>query len=127
MNTDQKTGFMYVFLCIFFTVIGQLLIKYGMKQMGAVPIEAGKATGYILRAVFHPANITGLVFAAFAAFSWMGALSRTDLSVAYPFMGLAIALVLALTPICFGERVSPAQWIGVAFVCLGLWIASRGR
>lgn len=55
----------------------------------------------------------------------MGALSKCDLSFAYPFMALAIVLVLLLTPALFGEHVTAKQWLGVALVCAGLWIASR--
>jgi uncharacterized membrane protein len=40
-------------------------------------------------------------------------------------MGLAIVLVLALTPLVFGERVPLTRWLGVLVVCVGLWIASR--
>lgn len=118
---------LYVAMCILFTVLGQLLIKYGMKQMGAIPADTGKVAGFMLKAVFHPANIVGLACAALAAFAWMGALSRIDLSIAYPFMGLAIVLVLALTPVCFGEKINTSQWVGVAVVCIGLWIGARTR
>jgi len=121
----QSSALVFIFLTIGLTVVGQLLVKLGMTQLGKLPEEPAAVTGFLLRAVFHPANLLGLTCAVLAALCWMGALSRSDLSYAYPFMGLAIVLVLALTPSVFEERVSLNQWAGVALVCLGLWIASR--
>ena len=40
---------------------------------------------------------------------------------AYPFMALAIVLVLALSPLVFGEQVPVIRWFGVLIVCIGLW------
>jgi drug/metabolite transporter (DMT)-like permease len=69
--------------------------------------------------------VLGLGCAVVAALCWILAVSKTNLSFAYPFMGLAIALVLALTPITLGESVSVKQWLGVVVVCVGLWIAAQ--
>ena len=65
---------------------------------------------FVLRAFTMPAIVLGLASAVIAAVAWMGAVSLTDTSFAYPFMGLAIVLVLALSPIVFGERVPVTQW-----------------
>jgi uncharacterized membrane protein len=44
--------------------------------------------------------------------------------VAYPFMALAIVLVLALSGALFGEIVPLNRWMGVAIVCVGLVVAA---
>lgn len=121
----QRSGILFIVLTIVLTVGGQLLVKHGMTQIGKSPSAAGEVPMFLLRAIFHPSNGLGLLSAVLAAMCWMGALSRCDLSFAYPFMALAIVLVLALTPALFGEHVHSKQWTGVAIVCLGLWIASR--
>lgn len=125
MTPTQRSGLVFIFLTIGLTVAGQLLVKHGMTQIGKAPADAGQLPLFFLKAIFKPANFLGLSSAVLAALCWMGALSRCDLSFAYPFMALAIVLVLALTPALFGEHVSAKQWIGVGIVCVGLWIASR--
>jgi drug/metabolite transporter (DMT)-like permease len=55
----------------------------------------------------------------------MGAVSRSDISFAYPFMALAIVLVLVLSGVVFAEQVSWGRWLGVLIVSLGLIIAAR--
>jgi drug/metabolite transporter (DMT)-like permease len=69
--------------------------------------------------------LAGLFFAVIASIMWMNALSLSDISFAYPFMALAIVLVLALSPLVFKEFVPWTRWLGVIVVCIGLWIASR--
>ena len=127
MTAANKSGLIYIGACVLFTVIGQLLIKYGMLQLGATSSEAKSLTLFYLKVLFHPAIFFGLFCAVLAALSWMGALAKCELSFAYPFMGLAIVLVMALTPLFFGENVSRSQWIGVGLVCAGLWMASRSE
>ncbi len=104
---------------------GQLLVKLGMTQAGRAPIDLKELPWFIMRALFLPANFLGLVCAFLAAFSWMAALTKCELAFAYPFTSLSIVLVLALSTWLFGEKLQAQQWLGVATVCVGLWIASR--
>jgi len=113
-------------MTIALTVAGQLLVKAGMLQVGAFPHQVAGLPAFLVRALTNIRVVTGLGVAVLAAMSWMGAVSLSDISFAYPFMSLAIVLVLALSPLLFGESVSLVQWLGVALVCLGLFIAARG-
>ncbi|MBL9130381.1 MAG: EamA family transporter [Verrucomicrobiaceae bacterium] len=122
----SRGGLLFVFLTVLLTVLGQLLVKTGMSRVGAAPSEPGALPWFLFKALFHPANFFGLACAFLAAFSWMAALTRVELSFAYPFTSLSIVLVMALSSWLFGEKVVAQQWVGVAVVCLGLWIASRG-
>src|SRR3989442_1498254 len=115
-------GLTFIFLTIACTVLGQLLLKLGVVEVGA----AGRAdVPLIARALTNIKVVSGLACAVAAALCWIVAVSRSNLSFAYPFMGLAIVLVLALSPTLLGEPVSLKRWIGVGIVCLGLWIAAQ--
>ena len=54
----------------------------------------------------------------------MVALTKCDLSFAYPFNGLAVVLTLILSAAMFGERIQTGQWLGAALVCIGIWVAA---
>jgi multidrug transporter EmrE-like cation transporter len=112
-------------LTVSFTVIGQLLIKYGMLQIGSNPEQLALLPRFVWRAFTNHFVVLGLGSAVLGAACWTVAVARADISVAYPFMGLAIVLVLALSGVLFGEEVNVWRWIGVLVVCLGLVIASR--
>jgi uncharacterized membrane protein len=121
MKTSMQI-FIPIAVTIALTVLGQLLVKQGAMQVGS---QTDSTAQLVLRVLLNFKIVAGLACAVLAALSWMVALSRTDLSYAYPFMGLAIVLVLALTPMVLGERIPVCRWIGVLVVCVGLWIASR--
>lgn len=117
----------YAFIAgtILFTVLGQLSLKAGMIEVGAVPSDAKALVPFLWAAFTNWKVVFGLASAVMAAILWMGAVSRSDISFAYPFMALAIVLVLALSGVVFGEQVSLGRWLGVLVVCLGLVIAAR--
>ncbi len=123
MPKTGDSGLIYIFACIGLTVVGQLLVKFGVQSISRP--GTNETTSLMLRALVCPWVILGLIAAVAAAAAWTVAISRCDLSFAYPFMGLAIVLVLLLTPLVFHEHVPLSRWIGVAVVCVGLWIASR--
>ena len=117
----------FILLTVAFTVVGQLLVKRGMLQVGSSPEHATLVPWFVWKALTNLNVALGLAAAVAAAISWTIAISRSELSFAYPFMGLAIVLVLALSGSVFDERVPAGRWIGVGLVCLGLIVAARAR
>jgi multidrug transporter EmrE-like cation transporter len=55
----------------------------------------------------------------------MAALTRLELSVAYPFMSLAFPLVAILSVPLFGEHFTILKAIGTGFILVGLFLLSR--
>jgi drug/metabolite transporter (DMT)-like permease len=117
-------GLLFIFLTIVFTVMGQLLVKKGMLEVGAGPLHASVLVRFAWKTFTNPYVVLGLGSAVVAAVCWTVAISRSALSVAYPFMALAIVLVLALSGALFGEIVPLNRWMGVAIVCVGLVVAA---
>lgn len=107
------------------TVAGQLLVKAGMLEVGALPDHLSAVPTFVVHTLANFKVIGGLGAAILAALAWMGAVSLSDISFAYPFMGLAIVIVLALSPSVFGEGVPVNRWLGVVIVCAGLWVAAQ--
>lgn len=126
-NTEKPKMTVYIFiaLTIIFTVCGQLLVKSASGAFGQVPGKLSEVVPFLIRAFSNIKLIAGLGCAVIASIMWMIALSIADISFAYPFMGLNIVLVLALSPIVFNEAIPWTRWLGVLIVCLGLLVASR--
>ncbi len=116
---------LFITLTVALTVVGQLLVKQGMLHVGSSPTRITLLPRFVLKTFTNPYVLLGLVSAVCATVSWTLAISRANLSVAYPFMGLAIVMVLTLSSALFGEAVPPQRWIGVGIVCLGLAVAAR--
>ncbi len=118
--------YVFIALTVGFTVGGQLLIKAGMREVGPIPGELAGLLSFFVSAVSRWEVLLGTACGFAAAFSWMATVSVNPISFAYPFMALAIVLVLALSGQLFGETVSSVRWIGVAIVAIGLIVAARG-
>lgn len=125
MRRETFMAVFFIFLMLAFTVAGQILVKQGMLEVGATPSSFALIPGFMIRALTNIRVLFGFGCAFAASLCWLVAISRSDLSFAYPFTGLSIVLVLTLTPTFFGEVVSPTRWLGVAIVCIGIWVASR--
>ncbi len=117
--------YLLIALTILFTLSGQLLIKSATRELGQIPTRPEELLPFALSAYRYWKVLAGLAAGVLASFCWLGAVSRSDISFAYPFMGLAIVLVLVLSPLLFGEVVPWHRWLGVLIVCLGIWIAAR--
>jgi drug/metabolite transporter (DMT)-like permease len=125
MSKMAPLTWILIFATIVLIVVGQLLVKKGMLLVGSTPRQLAVLPRYLLRSFTTPAVILGILAIGCASLCWMVVISKTDLSVAYPFMSLTIVLVLALTGPLFGESVPLNRWLGVGIVCIGLIVASR--
>lgn len=121
----NMTVYIFIGLTILFTVCGQLLVKTASIEFGPFPKEFAGVIPFLVKAFTNLKLLAGLSCAVIASIMWMSALSISDISFSYPFMALSIVLVLALSPLLFKEQIPWTRWLGVAVVCVGLWIASR--
>ena len=76
--------------------------------------------------ILNPWIISAMVGAFFAMLSWLAAMTKFELSYAYPFMSLAFVLVLVLGAALFHESVTMPKVLGVALIVSGIMFASQG-
>ena len=104
---------LFILLTVAFTVAGQILVKQGMLEVGTNPSQLGLFPSFLWRALTNVRVVFGFACAFAASLAWIAAISRSDLSFAYPFTGLTIVTVLTLSPLIFGETVPLTRWLGV--------------
>jgi len=118
-------GFVWIAIAILLTAYGQVVLKWRMNLMGPMPGEPWHGLIYLLRA-FLDVYVLSTFAAAFAAgLAWMAAMTRFELTFAYPFMAATFAVVLVCSWAFLGEAMT---WNKVACICLiavALWIGSR--
>jgi multidrug transporter EmrE-like cation transporter len=81
---------------------------------------------HIFTLLLRPWVISGLAAAFGASLFWMAAMTKFELSKAYPFMALNFVLVGLIAVPLFGEVVSPAKITGMLLVVAGLVVLSQG-
>ncbi|TFW16028.1 EamA family transporter [Duganella callida] len=119
-------NYLYIVLTIALTVFGQIAIKMQVVKAGALPAAGGDKLLFLLKLLLNPWIIAAFAAAFLASVSWMGAMSKFELSHAYPFMALNFVIVLLLSAWLFNEPLSVARMAGVALICIGTVIAAQG-
>jgi drug/metabolite transporter (DMT)-like permease len=117
--------YLYIAGTILFTVYGQIVLKWQMNRVGPLPEVGAEKAAALLRLLLNPWILSCVAAGALAMLSWMAALTRFQLTYAYPFVSLTFALVLVLGAAFFGEAITPGKAVGVALIILGVVVGSR--
>jgi len=124
-NRFDLLGHLLIALTLFFTVYGQLVLKWQMGGAGPLPEGGVDKILFLLRQLLNPWVFSGYVAALLASLAWMAAMTRFELGYAYPFMSLAFVLVMVFGVLFLGEAVSLAKLGGTLMVMAGLVVIAR--
>lgn len=118
--------YLYIFATLGFTVYGQLILKWRIVQFGPLPAESVDKLKFLLGLLFDPAIFSGFAAAFLASLAWMAAMTKFDLSHAYPFMSLNFVVVLLLSGLLLSEPMTMQKSLGIALIVIGTVVAARG-
>lgn len=118
-------GHLYILLTLFFTVYGQLVLKWQIGQAGPLPSDFYEKLWFLLRQFLNPWILSGFFAAFLASLAWMAAMTRLDLNYAYPFMSLAFVIVMVFSVLFLGETLTWQRVVGTAMVMGGLIVIAR--
>src|SRR5215207_3899811 len=113
INTTQgaksiMTNLLPLLLATVLGVVGQLLLKQGMIQLGAVQLDATSIPATIWRMATSPYVFGGLLVYGTGTFFWLVFISRVPLSYSYPFVSLGVVLGLLAAWGIFHENIPPS-------------------
>ena len=115
-----------VMICIVFGAFGQIAIKNGMTQIGKIEsIVQLISPGTLSKMATNGYVVAGLLLYLIAAFLWLGALSKLEVSFMYPLLSLGYVLTAILAFIFFRENVTVVRWAGIALIVGGCFLISR--
>ena len=118
-------GYFYILGCIVFTVYGQLIMKWRLALKGSMPDLLSEKIVFLLKNLFDPYIFSGFVAAFIASLFWMAALTKFEISHAYPFMSLSFVIVLLGSIIFFGETFTWGKVLGVLLICAGIIVTVK--
>lgn len=105
--------------------ISQMLLKKGMNTIGNFEFSGNSLWSTLPVVALNPYVIGGLAVLVFSMGLHLMALSRVELSFAYPFLSISYILVLIAGYVWFGETVNMSRVIGVGFICVGTFFVAR--
>lgn len=119
-------SYFYIFLTIIFTVYGQIVLKWQVIGAGDFPEDYSDKLLFIMRLLLNPWVISGFLAAFLASLTWMAAMTKLELSHAYPFMSLNFVFVIILSGLLFQETITPPKIVGLSLIILGIVVGSKG-
>ena len=117
-------GYYYIFGTIFFTVYGQIVLKWRINDVGSMPDNFAEKISFLAHLLFDPWIFSGFVSAFIASFFWMATMTKFEISYAYPFMSSAFVLVFLLSVIFFQEAVTVQKIAGLVLIVVGIVLTS---
>jgi drug/metabolite transporter (DMT)-like permease len=108
---------------VLFTVYGQLILKWRIDKYGSLPESLYDKISFLLKLVVDPFIFSGFLAAFIAALFWMAAMTKADMSFAYPFVTAGITLLsVTLAVLLLGETMTWAKGGGVILILAGVII-----
>jgi uncharacterized membrane protein len=107
--------------------VGDLMLKRGMTQIGAVEISATGLRHALLLTITNGTIWIGICFLTGFMLSYMTVLSWADYSYVMPAGAFGYALLTLLAVVFLHENVSPRRWFGVVLICVGVLLVGQTR
>ncbi|MDP9147402.1 MAG: EamA family transporter [Acidobacteriota bacterium] len=116
-----------VFLMVVCATTGDSLLKHGMNDVGPVILTpVGMAHAFRMAMTSETIWLAILVLIGFML-SNMTVLSWADYSYVMPASAIGYAAVTFVGMAILGERVSGRRWVGVALICVGVFLVGQTK
>jgi undecaprenyl phosphate-alpha-L-ara4N flippase subunit ArnF len=80
---------------------------------------------YLIKLIFDPFIFSGFASAFIASMFWMAAMTKFEITHAYPFMSLAPALVFLIGVLFLGEAFTAGKLIGLVLIIVGIIVTVK--
>ncbi|HTW72793.1 MAG TPA: EamA family transporter [Acetobacteraceae bacterium] len=113
-----------ILMSVCLSALAQISFKLGVG--GAIPIKASSAgtVPFVLYVILQPGVMGGLALYGLGTLAWLAVLRRVDVSQAYPFIGLGIAITSILACLVFGEALGLQKIIGTVLIIGGIVVVA---
>lgn len=121
----MKQALPWIITSIFLGAIGQVLLKVAARRMGTLSLGTGPLLPTLLRLASTPYVWMGVVLFAVSMVLWLKALTTTSLASAYPMVAGGYVVVLLLSALFLGEKMTGGIALGCGIICLGVLVLAR--
>jgi len=107
--------------------VGDLMLKRGMSQIGAVQVSPTGLSHAFRLTVENGAIWIGIFFLTGFMLSYMTVLSWADYSYVMPAGAFGYAVLTFLAVLFLHESVSSRRWVGVVLICVGVLLVGQTK
>jgi len=121
----MNVAIVYILISVLGGAAGQVLLKKGMGSMGPLTLSVNQLGSILWRMATNPYVVFGLGVYMLSTIFWLTALSRVNLSYAYPFASLSYIVMLVVSWQLFKEDISFLRLLGSLVIGIGVFLISR--
>lgn len=112
-------------IAISFSVVGEMLLKYGMNAVGSLDLTGWHAIPQLIRTFTTPAVLAGFILIFGGSLFWLSVLSKMHLSWAYPMLSMSYVIVVFLSALFLNEPITAWRIAGVLTIIAGVFMVYR--
>jgi multidrug transporter EmrE-like cation transporter len=124
-GAGMKTAIIYILISVLASTVGQLLLKKGMNSVGSVTLSLNQLPSVLWQMATNLNVFIGLAIYFGGTIFWLAALSRVDLSYAYPFASLSYVIMLVASWFMFDEKITMGRALGTIVIGVGVLLIYR--
>ena len=117
--------FLFIVAGVMLNAVAQLLLKAGVQPLGPIGIDAATFGHTVGRVLTQWPVLAGLTCYVVSVGLWIVALSRVDVSLAYPMLSLGYVVNALAAYWLFGEALGPMRCAGIALILAGVFLVAR--
>lgn len=121
----MNLAIVYILIAVVGSAVGQLMLKKGMSTLGPITLSVDKLIGTLWSIGTNPYVFFGLLIYVCGTVFWLSALSRVDLSYAYPFASLSYIAMIIGGWLLFSEKIDIWRILGSVTIMIGVILISR--
>lgn len=119
-------NYIYILGTLIFTVYGQIILKWRLSSLKIIlPEGLIQKLVVLFKLIFDPFLFSGFLSALIASLFWMVAMTKFEITTAYPFMSLAPVLVFIIGVMLLGETFSIGKVLGLLLIIIGTIVTVR--
>ena len=118
-------SFALVLLGVLLNAAAQLLLKAGTNAIGQFQFSAANLAPIGWKVATQPHILGGLTCYAVSVIVWIMALSRVEVSVAYPMLSIGYVVNAVAAYFLFGEALGAQRLVGIGVIIVGVYLVAR--
>jgi len=118
-------SFSLILAGVLLNAAAQLLLKAGTNAVGHFEFSASNIVPVGLRLALEPTILGGVACYVVSLVVWIMALSRVEVSIAYPMLSIGYVINAVAAWYLFGESLTALRLTGIGFIVVGVFLVAR--
>ncbi len=114
----------YILASVLLVNLGNLMSKYGLQRY---PFQFDSILTSYVNLFTDPFILIGLMAIGTSSIFWLAALSKADLSYAYPMISIGYIITAVASWMFFEENLTMVRMAGIFIICSGVFLMSKSE